>query len=460
MRKCFSYLAAGILALPLVFAAQKGIVEKVLEGAFDAAGSDIFVKIALWMVMFAGLYFGATRAFPDNTRVPGVIAIVISFIAIRFMPLAWLGAFKTYLFVAAILLVPYFVVSMVFHNPKWKWFFYIVSLLILWYLFSNLSPVYGIAGSELVDYFRFAFLSHWIAGIPGHYFIFGLALLLLLIIAFVKWRLRRRGETAGEVVGGGDGGGYSGPGVLGGIGNWLTNRSAASKEAKLARLQQKQMGEEAKHRERMLKQQMKEDRYQKAEEARGRKEQERERRRREKEQAGAEKTKRRSLISRIGDWRQRRKENKKPWWFRKKPKAAVPIEKSKSILRGPDRMREAIERGEISKIRPSRWRRVRNVFRRRGAAPKVRPGAPTVQKPPKKSWGERLGLVSSATLKGAKVPPPPKPRFRGPPPPKGYRPPRAGPPRGYKPYVRGPAAPRRGGPSKEEIRKKLKKSRW
>ncbi|MFH1638677.1 MAG: hypothetical protein ABIB71_09695 [Candidatus Woesearchaeota archaeon] len=468
------FLAACILSLPFVLAARKGIVQTGLENAFDAAGSEIFIKIALWMVLFCAFYFGAMKAFQaeEERRIVIVISLIISFIAIRFMPVVWVNAFKTYLFIAALLLIPYFVASLIC-APGWgRRLLYLLSVLGLLFLVSG-AGYFGYSnkhfGGEALEYLLYLFNSQWLGRLPFHWW------LVIFVVAFLLavWLL-------GKLFGGRGGGapaGPSGPGLFSRLGDWMGNRAERKHQNKIRDLEKNQMKEQTEA-EKMRRNMEKKERQHNlnADKERHREEMNRLKQQRTQEEAarrGAEGRKRLAEESKkkiiqpqqgpiktipieksqlnIGGWRKatqgplsKIRPVKKGWWpFRKKPQweqhppgreAWEKLGKKPSPAYTP--MSHQLQAGPKVK-RPGMFKRVfgsvDKAFREadkagvqiagkgprpRGPMPQQRVPQPMPQKKP-----GILGKFFSSR---------PKPQMQ--PSPKGYSAPRAGTPKGYSEY--------------------------
>ncbi len=182
MKKLF-FMAAAMLSVPSAFAAES-VVEPMLGGIIGASGDDIIVKLALWFLLFAVMYVGASKVFEDNLKAAAVVSVIVSFIAVRFMPASWFSAFKSYLFVAAVVLVPYFLVQMVFREPGWpRRIAYAVSLLLLWFLVAGIGgdlALMAFRGNEIVELVFYLLSAAWLFRIPFEWLlVIGLAIIFL-----------------------------------------------------------------------------------------------------------------------------------------------------------------------------------------------------------------------------------------------------------------------------------------
>ncbi|MEK6869771.1 MAG: hypothetical protein AABX74_06045, partial [Nanoarchaeota archaeon] len=74
-----------------------------LIGEEDAA--IFWAKFLVWLLLFAGFFFGATKAFKDNKRIAAVVALVFSLIGTLMMPNGWIiNIFQSYGFLSGLLI--------------------------------------------------------------------------------------------------------------------------------------------------------------------------------------------------------------------------------------------------------------------------------------------------------------------------------------------------------------------
>ncbi|MFH1637217.1 MAG: hypothetical protein ABIB71_02210 [Candidatus Woesearchaeota archaeon] len=177
--------AASIALLLSASIVSAGPVEKALEAIFDASGSDIFVKVALWFLLFTIFYLGASRVFADNNRTAIIVSLVIPLIAVRFMPAWWVTGFKSYLFIAAIVLIPYFVVQIVFQEPGWaRRTAYALSMIMLWFLVAGVGgdiARLAFKGNEVVEWLFYILSAEWLFRLPFQWlFVIGIIIILLM----------------------------------------------------------------------------------------------------------------------------------------------------------------------------------------------------------------------------------------------------------------------------------------
>ena len=168
-------------------------LEKLIGG--DTA-AIFWAKFLVWLLLFAGLFFGAGKVFPDNNRIAVIVALVIALMGALLIPNSVLiNIFQTYGLVAGIVVwtIPLIAGMYISHKVENPFARALIYGLAAWILFSINNTVVKEQGFANTN---FPF--------------FGLLLAVVIILFF--WNL-------GQIFGIGGGGG-SGSG--GGFGDWLT----------------------------------------------------------------------------------------------------------------------------------------------------------------------------------------------------------------------------------------------
>lgn len=106
-----------LLSLPLVYAAgsaEQGFVWFVSlilgkVGTFNAA----LTKLALFAILFAAMVKGFKRIFGEHNSGAFLLALLVALVGIRFMPVEWLGGLGKFIWVAALIIIPYMIVNLV-----------------------------------------------------------------------------------------------------------------------------------------------------------------------------------------------------------------------------------------------------------------------------------------------------------------------------------------------------------
>ncbi|MBU2590247.1 MAG: hypothetical protein KKB39_05800, partial [Nanoarchaeota archaeon] len=215
MKRGFSLLTA-LTAIPLVSA---GVVEDSLEFIFGATQEGgIFVKLGLFIILFSFLMISMKKVFPPEHKNAGIIvALVIALIAMKFMPEQWVVGLGQMIWIIALILLPYMILSIFFKDTSGKkkyvfWTLLISSYVLLIYFVSqvgrnNQLRYYLSFGNETVDDLWYAISSNeWIfyAVIPA---------LIVLFLIIRKAKKSKEGDDSGESK--------SGPGWLD---NWKERR--------------------------------------------------------------------------------------------------------------------------------------------------------------------------------------------------------------------------------------------
>ncbi len=161
-------------------------LEKLIGG--DTA-AIFWAKFLVWLLLFAVLFFGASKVFPDNKRIAVIVALVIALMGTLLIPYPILvNIFQTYGLVAGIVVwaIPLVAGMYIAHKVENPFARALIYGLAAWILFSINKTI--VKGQEFANT-NFPF--------------FGLLLAVVIILFF--WNL---GQIFG--IGGGAGGGRAG----------------------------------------------------------------------------------------------------------------------------------------------------------------------------------------------------------------------------------------------------------
>jgi Trp operon repressor len=174
-------------------------LEKLIGG--DTA-AIFWAKFLVWLLLFAVLFFGAGKVFPDNNRIAVIVALVIALMGALLIPNSILiNIFQTYGLVAGIVIwaIPLVAGMYIAHKVENPFARALIYGLAAWILFSINKTVVKSQGFANTN---FPF--------------FGLLLAVVIILFF--WNL---GQIFG--IGGGAGGGW-GSGLGRGAWDWATSK--------------------------------------------------------------------------------------------------------------------------------------------------------------------------------------------------------------------------------------------
>ena len=131
-----------------------------LIGEEDAA--IFWAKFLVWLLLFAGFFFGATKAFKDNKRIAAVVALVFSLIGTLMMPNGWIiNIFQSYGFLSGLLIwvVPvaagFYLVSKI-KQRLMKALIYLLMIFVLLAIDKSITSTFaeGVADSIWFSLFR------------------------------------------------------------------------------------------------------------------------------------------------------------------------------------------------------------------------------------------------------------------------------------------------------------------
>lgn len=142
----------------------------------------ILIKVSIWLLIFFTIFKGAEKVFKGNRAVPMLVAAIISFIGIRFMPDEWfnniMGVYAIVVGIA-LLLGPYIIITIITDAARLgktiKWILVIVAYGALIYFLPSFG-VLGVGSDALDTFLRYLADNRVIAGAVF------LAILILLIM--------------------------------------------------------------------------------------------------------------------------------------------------------------------------------------------------------------------------------------------------------------------------------------
>lgn len=103
---------SAVLALIPAVSAQ-GLISDGAEYLFGATtGGGIFIKVGLFIILFSFLMLGAKKAFPpEHQSAAMLVAFILALISMKFMPEPWIAGMGNVIWLAALALLPYAIVS-------------------------------------------------------------------------------------------------------------------------------------------------------------------------------------------------------------------------------------------------------------------------------------------------------------------------------------------------------------
>jgi len=127
-------------------------LEKLIKGDDEAA--KFWARFLVWILLFATLFFGASKVFPDNKRIAVVVAIVIALMGALLIPYTILvNIFQTYGLVAGIViwaipLIAGMYIAHKFENPFARALIYGLAAWILFSINKTVVEVQGFANTN------------------------------------------------------------------------------------------------------------------------------------------------------------------------------------------------------------------------------------------------------------------------------------------------------------------------
>ncbi|MDI6737767.1 MAG: hypothetical protein QME12_04605, partial [Nanoarchaeota archaeon] len=213
-------IGTSVLALiPLVSAADEGLISQGVEVLFGATtGGGIFTKLGLFIILFAFLSLGAKKVFPEeHSRMGTLVAALLALIGMKFMPEVWVAGLGTLIWVAALALLPYAIVTIFLkEDTKKKWIFVVIAYLVLLFAvfqmkgFPSFARSIGLRGEFWED------MSYKFGAIGRYWYVWVIA---AVVVAFFIWLFTRggKGDEQGGIKIGDVGGKVKGPGLWGRI---------------------------------------------------------------------------------------------------------------------------------------------------------------------------------------------------------------------------------------------------
>ena len=151
--------------------------------------NEAIVKLSLFILLFALFSKGSARIFTESKFVTAVFSLVVSFIAVRLMPLVWIMPVGKIIWVLAVVVLPYLIVDAIVH----EWGLLKILLLVLSYFGIYLLLVsigfwgFGLIFEAVQDAKRLMFLYTWQSVVVGA----------LLVIFVISQLVRTKKKEAG-----------------------------------------------------------------------------------------------------------------------------------------------------------------------------------------------------------------------------------------------------------------------
>lgn len=161
LARFFPAILAAFVFMPLAMA--QGTLDKTLNFVFGATESGgIFIKVGLFIILYAILLLSARKVLPpEQSNVAAVIAFVVALLAMKFMPEKAVMGLGKAIWIAALALLPYTVISLFFKKEpgkkNWaKWLFVIIAYIVLLLSLVQLGRFPGTIlylsfGSEIIE---------------------------------------------------------------------------------------------------------------------------------------------------------------------------------------------------------------------------------------------------------------------------------------------------------------------
>jgi hypothetical protein len=147
-----------LLLMPFVLG---GALAQGVEFFLGQGSNTQVLKIGLFIITFAVLKgtMDKMKLFPEHPNTHPMIAIVLSIIAIKFMPIEFVSGLGTLIWIAALFLLPYVLVGLIVKNGKVKAVLTLILAGGMYYFISGGMGLYGsrypylgyIRGSEIFD---------------------------------------------------------------------------------------------------------------------------------------------------------------------------------------------------------------------------------------------------------------------------------------------------------------------
>jgi hypothetical protein len=178
------YVLSLIFCSPFVYAQQSltetgfiGITILILGKVYTV--NEALIKIALFAILFGVFFKGLQGVFPKTPSVSKLIAALMGIIAVRLMPNLWLTSMGKILVVAAIIIIPFVIINLIFK----KWNLLKVAFLILSYL-----GVYLIVGGT--GFLEFGFWNQSLADLRYYYNVYKFQFIVVIFSLIAYFSLR------------------------------------------------------------------------------------------------------------------------------------------------------------------------------------------------------------------------------------------------------------------------------
>lgn len=221
-----------------------GSAFSLIFGPVGNAGNDMVLKVGLWLAMIFVLFQGAQKIFKNkdatgtdmpNKKIAILFAILISTIAVRFMPPEWAAGLGTLTWISVVILLPYTLISFVTDN-KWAKIIGTGAVVLLMTLFLS---SYG--APTIFPFIRGSrFLSDIFYLLTPQYYLMPLIFAgVVIIIMFIFFASKGAGEA-------GSGGGSKKSGFW----DYMAARKAAKAATRQTRIETRGKTREARHQRR------------------------------------------------------------------------------------------------------------------------------------------------------------------------------------------------------------------
>lgn len=111
-KKAYIILILALMLVPVVSAqALSEGIERTLRIVFDATEDLVYIKAAIWFVLFFLIFKSAERIFPRNRGSAAIMALIVAVVGARYMPeeyLEYIGGWYAIILGIVFFLAPYF----------------------------------------------------------------------------------------------------------------------------------------------------------------------------------------------------------------------------------------------------------------------------------------------------------------------------------------------------------------
>jgi len=147
-------------------------------GRVDDLNSAI-IKLGLFVLLLALFSKGVKKAFPEDTKIANVIAVVVALMSVRLMPSIWLPAIGKFLWVLLVILVPYLIVDKML--KKW-------SLIKAGFLSAIYFGVYLLVSEE--SYWSFKIFKYLVRDLLDYWYYYNWQIIIVIVLVIVYSILR------------------------------------------------------------------------------------------------------------------------------------------------------------------------------------------------------------------------------------------------------------------------------